>query len=176
MSKQKKQTKFKNFLDKVKKTLPNIAKDVANVGVKLATGNYLGAIGELGQVLTNKAESDEKANDLLYEFELQKMEFALEQQKLELADKQRATDLYKHDNQLQKILSLTFLILYIVLSFVLLYGLYKVSIDGVELDNYVVGFVSALHGGMSTKVNTIVDFFFGASTGDKNKPEENAKD
>jgi hypothetical protein len=82
---------------------------------------------------------------------------------LYLDDKKDARSLYKVDSSLQKVFAITFLSLYIVLSFVVLCGLYLISIQGLKLDNYVVSFVSTLHGGMSMKVGTIVDFLFGSS-------------
>ena len=97
------------------------------------------------------------------EFELKKLEFEQELKKLYLDDKKDARSLYKVDSSLQKVFAITFLGLYIVLSFVVLIGLYLISIKGLKLDNYVVSFVSTLHGGMSMKVGTIVDFLFGSS-------------
>mgnify|MGYP003644934256 CR=1 FL=1 len=162
-----KESKFKIFLDKAKGVLPGLG----NVVGKLATGNYIGAIADVGGILTGKArestEEGRKAKELLVEFELQKMDFALEEQKLELENLNRATSLYKEDSLTQKILSMTFLVLYVILSLLVLYGFYKGAIDKVIYPNSAVGFAMSLHGGMSMKVNTIIDFFFGSSSADK---------
>ena len=56
-----KESKFKIFLDKAKKLLP----EIASVGGKLATGNYLGAITDVGEILTGKAKDNEQAKQLL---------------------------------------------------------------------------------------------------------------
>ena len=152
-------SKFKEFLKKAGKVVP----DVIEVGGNIIGGNYLGAIKNVGELLKGESEKNEEAKELLQEFELKKLEFEQELKKLYLDDKKDARSLYKVDSSLQKIFAITFLSLYIVLSFVVLIGLYLISIQGLKLDNYVVSFVSTLHGGMSMKVGTIVDFLFGSS-------------
>ena len=162
MSKENKETKFKIFLNKAKKLIPELAK----VGGKLATGNYLGAISEVGEIITGKADAnknDDKLNSLLYEFELSKVEFALEEQKLYLDDKADARQMYKEDNGLQKIFAIVFLCCYILLTILMLYGFYKIGINEVKIQNYVVAFVTSVYTGMSMKVNTIIEFLFGSS-------------
>jgi len=165
MSKDKKQSKFRDFLDKAKKVVPDIIK----VGGKLATGNISGAINDVGQLLQEKAETNEKANELLYEFELQKIEFALEEKELLLKDKADARSMYKEDNALQKTFAITFLVCYIGMTILMLYGFYKIGIAEVEVPNYVVAFVTSVYTGMSMKVNTIVEFLFGSSLSSNKK-------
>ena len=168
MSKENKETKFKIFLNKAKKLIPELAK----VGGKLATGNYLGAISEVGEIITGKVDAnknDDKLNSLLYEFELSKVEFALEEQKLYLDDKADARQMYKEDNGLQKIFAIVFLCCYILLTILMLYGFYKIGINEVEIQNYVVAFVTSVYTGMSMKVNTIIEFLFGSSLSSNKK-------
>lgn len=152
-------SKFKEFLQKAGKVVPGIVE----VGGNIIGGNYIGAIKNVGELLKGESEKNEEAKELLQEFELKKLEFEQELKKLYLDDKKDARSLYKVDSSLQKVFAITFLSLYIVLSFVVLIGLYLISIQGLKLDNYVVSFVSTLHGGMSMKVGTIVDFLFGSS-------------
>jgi hypothetical protein len=152
-------SKFKEFLKKAGKVVPGIVE----VGGNIIGGNYLGAIKNVGELLKGESEKNEEAKELLQEFELKKLEFEQELKKLYLDDKKDARSLYKVDSSLQKVFAITFLSLYIILSFVVLIGLYLISIQGLKLDNYVVSFVSTLHGGMSMKVGTIVDFLFGSS-------------
>jgi hypothetical protein len=168
MSKDKKETKFKIFLNKAKKLIPDLAK----VGGKLATGNYLGAISEVGEILTGKADANkdnDKINALLYEFELSKIEFALEEQKIYLDDKADARQMYKEDNGLQKVFAITFLSCYILLTILMLYGFYQIGINEVKIQNYVVAFVTSVYTGMSMKVNTIIEFLFGSSLSSNKK-------
>jgi hypothetical protein len=171
MGKERKQTKFRNFIEKAKKVLP----DIAAVGGKLATGNYLGAISDVGEILTGKAEAEpnnEKINALLYEYELKREEFAIEEDRLILQDKANARNMYKEDNALQKVFAITFLACYIGMTILMLYGFYKVGIAEVEVANYVVAFVTSVYTGMSMKVNTIVEFLFGSSLSTKNTTNE----
>jgi len=153
-------SKFKEFLQKAGKVVP----DVIQIGGNIVGGNYIAAVKNVGNLLKKESEKNEQAKELYQEFELKKLEFEQELEKLYLEDKKDARSLYKVDSSLQKIFAITFLSLYIVLSFVVLIGLYLISIQGLKLDNYVVSFVSTLHGGMSMKVGTIVDFLFGSSS------------
>ena len=160
-----KDSKFKIFLDKAKGVLP----ELGNVVGKLATGNYIGAIADVGGILTGKAKDNEQVKELLTEFELQKIAFALEEQELELKDKADARQMYKEDNSLQKVFAITFLACYILLTVLMLYGFYQVAINEVKIQNYVVAFITSVYTGMSMKVNTIVEFLFGSSLSNNKK-------
>lgn len=167
MGKQK-NTKFKAFIEKAKKIVP----DIAQVGGKLISGNYIGAIADVGDLLSNKAEAEpqnEKLNALLYEFELQKVEFALEEQKLYLDDKADARQMYKEDSGLQKTFAITFLVCYILLTVLMLFGFYQIGMNEVKVPNYVVAFITSVYTGMSMKVNTIIEFLFGSSLSSNKK-------
>ena len=153
-------TKFQKFLDKAKAVVPSII----GVGAKALTGNYLGAIQDVGNLLKKESEKSEEAKALHQEFELQKLEFEQELEKLYLEDKKDARSLYKVDGSLQKVFAITFLVVYIALSVLILIGMFKISLEGLKIENYIVSFVSTLHGGMSMKVGTIVDFLFGSSS------------
>jgi len=153
-------TKFEKFLDKAKKFIP----DALGVGAKALTGNYIGAIKDVGNLLKKESEKDQEARELLQEFELKKLEFEQELEKLHFEDRKNARSLYKIDSSLQKVFAITFLIVYIALSVLILIGMFKISLEGLKIENYIVSFVSTLHGGMSMKVGTIVDFLFGSSS------------
>ena len=153
-------SKFKEFLKKAGKVVP----DVLKVGGNIIGGNYLGAIKNVGELLKGESEKNEEAKELLQEFELQKLEFEQELEKLYLEDKKDARSLYKVDGSLQKVFAITFLVVYIALSVLILIGMFKISLEGLKIENYIVSFVSTLHGGMSMKVGTIVDFLFGSSS------------
>jgi len=160
-----KDSKFKIFLNKAKNLLP----EIASVGGKLATGNIIGAIADVGGILTEKAKDNEQAKELLKEFELQKIEFALEEQELTLKDKADARDLYKEDNGLQKVFAITFLSCYILLTVLMLYGFYQIAINEIRVENFVVAFITSVYTGMSMKINTIVEFLFGSSLSNNKK-------
>ena len=54
--------------------------------------------------------------------------------------------------------------------FFLSYTMFKFFVlNTLELSDYEIGFVSSVFGAMSSKVNTIIDFFFGGSSKSKSK-------
>lgn len=154
-----KETKFGKFLNKAKDVVP----EVLDVGAHVVKGDISGAIKECGDLLRKKAETDEKAQELLFEFEKQKRDFELEVFKLEVDDRKDARGLYIQNNQLQKIFAITFLIGYVLLTGVMLFGSYASVVEKVHFENYHVAFLTGLFTQMSSKLNTIVDFLFGGS-------------
>ena len=82
---------------------------------------------------------------------------------LEVQDRMNAREMYKEDSKLQKAYAIVFLVAYISITIVMLFGIYKISSVDVEIPEYAIGFVSTLFGAMSTKVSTITDFLFGGS-------------
>lgn len=89
MSKEKKDfkdTKFGKFLNKAK----DFAPELLNVAGKVATGNIGGAVAEVGGILKKKSETDNKAKQLLQEFEIYKMDFEKECFELESKDRDSA--------------------------------------------------------------------------------------
>lgn len=153
------QTKFGKFLHKAKDVVP----EVLDVGAHIVKGDISGAIKECGDLLRKKAETDEKAQELLLEFEKSKRDFELEVFKITVEDRKDARALYVQNNSLQKIFAITFLIGYVVLTGVMLFGSYASVVENVKFENYHVAFLTGLFTQMSTKLNTIVDFLFGGS-------------
>ena len=80
---------------------------------------------------------------------------------LEVEDRKSARSMYQDDSNIQKILATIFTIAYFVLSFVL--ARYFV-IGDINLGEFEISFISTLFGAMSSKINTIIDFFFGGSS------------
>lgn len=80
------ETAFGKFLNKAK----DVAPELASVGLSLLTGNYIGAVKEVGNVLRKKAESNQEAKVLLHEFEKFKMTFEKECFELEAKDRDSA--------------------------------------------------------------------------------------
>lgn len=122
-----------------------------------------GGLSELGSLVDKFITTpDEKKEFEKYLKELQhKME--VEVYSLEAQDRVNARELYKEDSRLQKTYAIVFLSSYIILTGVLLYGFYQISVNNIHVDEYIIGFVSTLFGAMSTKVSTITDFLFGGS-------------
>jgi hypothetical protein len=84
----------------------------------------------------------------------------------EVEDRKDARSLYKDDAIIQKILATLFTVAY----FGLTYTMFRYFVlNSLELSDYEIGFISTVFGAMSSKVNTIIDFFFGGSS---NKNEQ----
>lgn len=87
-----------------------------------------------------------------------------------IEDRKSARQMYMNDSWLQKTFALIFMAAYLVLTGILLYGLYTYLKSGsLEVDQWVVALVSSIWGGLSSKLNTIVDFLFGSSKGSQDK-------
>ena len=152
-------TRFGVFLERAKAIVPN----AVEVAGELITGDVGGAIDVVSSALKKKAQNDAQAAEMLQELEAKKIDFALDSFKAEAEDRKDARSLYQKDSMIQKVFAVTFLIGYLLITGVLLYGLYKVGVQKVEFENYIVGLVSAVFTAMSNKVATIVDFLFGGS-------------
>ena len=80
---------------------------------------------------------------------------------LEVEDRKSARGLFKDDSYIQKILAIIFTSAYFFLS----YTMFEYFVmNTIQLSDYEIGFISTVFGAMSSKVNTIVDFFFGGSS------------
>ena len=148
-------TRFGNFIKKASE----IAPELLDAGIKLATGDVKGAISEVGDVLKSKANSDVKAKELLNEFESQKSDFLLDAFELEVNDREGARQMYKSDSLMQKAFGVIFLLGYVGLSWFLLDMLFS----GAEVKPIANTLITTIWTGTSVKLNTIVDFFFGGS-------------
>ena len=150
------------FISKAGGIFPEILK----AGKTLVSGNVLGALEQVSNVLTGNTKNknsalSEDARALLYEFELQKEGFAVEAFKIEAEDRKDARILYSKDSIIQKIFSIVFLLGYGVLSWYLL----KIVVSD-ELPKLAEMMITMIWTGTSTKLSTIIDFLFGGSMKD----------
>ena len=90
-----------------------------------------------------------------------KREFFKELYKMEAGEKANARAMYGADNLMQKIYAITFLLAYLALTAWLIYAIINGSIE--EVNQFETGLIGSIWGAMTSKVNTITDFFFGAS-------------
>jgi hypothetical protein len=114
------------------------------------------AEGILDKVITTDKERDEAKlalKQLLLEAE--KEAFAKE-----VEDRKSARDMYKDDAIIQKVLATLFTVAYFGITFVMFSYFVTKSLD---LGEFEISFISTIFGAMSSKVNTIIDFFFGGS-------------
>ena len=84
----------------------------------------------------------------------------------EVEDRKDARSLYKDDAFIQKILATLFTVAYFGITFVMFSYFVTKSL---ELGEFEISFISTIFGAMSSKLNTIIDFFFGGSSGNKEK-------
>ena len=124
-------------------------------------GNLFGKIvdnaeGILDEVITTDEER-EKAK-----LALQKLLLDAEREAFakEVEDRKDARSLYKDDAIIQKVLATLFTCAYFSLTYIMFR--YFV-LNTIVLSDYEIGFISTVFGAMSSKVNTIIDFFFGGS-------------
>lgn len=90
-----------------------------------------------------------------------KREFFKELYKMEADEKANARAMYGSDSTMQKVYALTFLVAYLALTAWLIYAIINGSIE--EVNQFETGLIGSIWGAMTSKVNTITDFFFGAS-------------
>lgn len=115
------------------------------------------AEGILDEIITTDEERDRA------KFELRRIMLEAEREAFdkEVEDRKDARSLYKDDAFIQKILASLFTIAY----FFLTYTMFQYFVlHELNLSDYEIGFISTVFGAMSSKVNTIVDFFFGGSS------------
>jgi|TARA_R110000803_G_scaffold42132_8_gene90459 Na+/melibiose symporter-like transporter len=115
------------------------------------------AEGILDEIITTDEERDRA------KFELRRIMLEAEREAFdkEVEDRKDARSLYKDDAFIQKILASLFTIAYFFLTYTMFQYFVLHELD---LSDYEIGFISTVFGAMSSKVNTIVDFFFGGSS------------
>ncbi len=113
--------------------------------------------------LITKDDSINEADTLILNREVEKYE--IEAFELEVKDRENARK--DGDLKLQRVFAITFLIGYIIMTLVMLYGAYVITVQGIKLENYLVALVTSIFTAMSTKVATVTDFLFGGSVGSK---------
>lgn len=150
MGKLKDKLKDSKLLAKVKQFAPQVLDVVGDV---LPDKGGLGIVKNIIQ--KDDTISPENKVELLnaYQDDLKAFE-------LEVQDRDSARKLYISDSLAQKILAVVFTVAYFAVSYGLLNHFFN---DTEKLEDYELGFLSTLFGAMSSKVNTIIDFFFGGS-------------
>lgn len=129
-----------------------------------------GLIKDIGTTIDKFVTTKEEKERLKMELKGMVQNYTTEVFRLETEDRNSARDMYKSDSSLQKVFAMVFLIAYMVLTIIMLYGVYLISVSNIEIPGYAISFVSTIWGAMSTKVSTITDFLFGGSV-DKKKPK-----
>lgn len=98
--------------------------------------------------------------DELFDSKEEKREFLLSVYKEEAGDRNSARKMYMQDSWLQKLFALFYLAAWTGLT---IFILHHFIVGGIKLEDWQIALLSGIQGGMSTKLNTIVDFLFGGS-------------
>ena len=120
--------------------------------------------GQASTIIDEVVTTDEERLQLKQKFEEVVKNHEKEMFALEVQDRASARTMFSDDSIIQKILALIFTCAYFFLSYVMFE--YFVM-NTLELSDYEIGFISTVFGAMSSKVNTIIDFFFGGSSKSK---------
>lgn len=121
-------------------------------------------VGQASTIIDEVVTTDEERLKLKNEFEKVIQDHEKDMFALEVQDRSSARIMFTDDSIIQKILALIFTCAYFFLSYVM----FKYFVmNTLELSDYEIGFISTVFGAMSSKVNTIIDFFFGGSSKSK---------
>ena len=123
-------------------------------------------VGQASTIIDDVVTTDEERLKLKNEFEKVIQDHEKDMFALEVQDRSSARTMFMDDSIIQKVLAIIFTCAYFFLS----YTMFKFFVlNTLELSDYEIGFVSSVFGAMSSKVNTIIDFFFGGSSKSKSK-------
>ena len=118
-------------------------------------------IGQASKIIDEVVTTDEEREQLKKQFKEVVQNHERDMYALEVEDRKSARILFKDDSYIQKILAVIFTSAYFFLS----YTMFEYFVmNTIQLSDYEIGFISTVFGAMSSKVNTIVDFFFGGSS------------
>tara|TARA_B100000768_G_scaffold164652_1_gene166686 strand:- start:37010 stop:37399 length:390 start_codon:yes stop_codon:yes gene_type:complete len=118
-------------------------------------------VGQASSIIDEVVTTDEERLVLKNKLEQLGKEHEQEVFKLEVEDRKSARTMFTDDSFIQKVLAIIFTCAYFFIS----YFMFKYFItNSLDLSDYEIGFISTVFGAMSSKVNTIIDFFFGGSS------------
>ena len=118
-------------------------------------------VGQASSIIDEVVTTDEERLVLKNKLEQLGKEHEQEVFKLEVEDRKSARTMFTDDSVIQKVLAIIFTCAYFFIS----YFMFKYFITNtLDLSDYEIGFISTAFGAMSSKVNTIIDFFFGGSS------------
>jgi hypothetical protein len=121
-------------------------------------------VGQASTIIDEVVTTDEERLQLKQKFEEVVKTHEKDMFALEVQDRNSARTMFTDDSIIQKILAIIFTCAYFLIS----YFMFKCFVmNTLELSDYEIGFISTVFGAMSSKVNTIIDFFFGGSSKSK---------
>jgi len=132
-----------------------------SIFTKIFTGSADKIISSVGNVLDEVITTQEEKDAAKLAIQKVLLEAEKEAFAKEVEDRKSARDMYKDDAVIQKVLATLFTVAYFGITFVMFSYFVTKSID---LGEFEISFISTIFGAMSSKVNTIIDFFFGGSS------------
>jgi len=118
-------------------------------------------VGQASTIIDEVVTTDEEREQLKQQFKKVVQDHEKDMFALEVQDRKSARTMFSDDSIIQKLLAIIFTCAYFFLS----YTMFKYFVmNTLELSDYEIGFISTVFGAMSSKVNTIIDFFFGGSS------------
>ena len=132
-----------------------------SIFTKIFTGSADKIISSVGNVLDEVITTQEEKDAAKLAIQKVLLEAEKEAFAKEVEDRKSARDMYKDDAAIQKVLATLFTVAYFGITFVMFSYFVTKSID---LGEFEISFISTIFGAMSSKVNTIIDFFFGGSS------------
>ena len=132
-----------------------------NTGTQMFKNIIGKLIGQASEIIDEVVTTDEEREQLKKQFKEVVQNHERDMYALEVEDRKSARGLFQNDSYIQKILAIIFTSAYFFLS----YTMFEYFVmNTIQLSDYEIGFISTVFGAMSSKVNTIVDFFFGGSS------------
>lgn len=118
-------------------------------------------VGQASTIIDEVVTTDEEREQLKQQFKKVVQDHEKDMFALEVQDRKSARTMFSDDSIIQKVLAIIFTCAYFFLS----YTMFKYFVmNTLVLSDYEIGFISTVFGAMSSKVNTIIDFFFGGSS------------
>ena len=118
-------------------------------------------VGQASTIIDEVVTTDEEREQLKQQFKKVVQDHEKDMFALEVQDRKSARTMFSDDSIIQKVLAIIFTCAYFFLS----YTMFKYFVmNTLELSDYEIGFISTVFGAMSSKVTTIIDFFFGGSS------------
>ena len=159
--------KFSGFLAKAKNVLGSKGKDVGQLALAAATGNFKGVLKEVGDILG--AGTDPESIALSQEFKAKMLEFEIENNKLELEDKKSARAMQESALQQGDLFSKRF-IYYLAAFWSVVGAMFVFLVFFVDIPEKNLRLVDTLEGFvLGNIVASVMSFFFGGMVSkDKN--------
>jgi len=135
--------------------------EILNTNTQMFKNILKSLVGQASSIIDEVVTTDEERLVLKNKLEQLGKEHEQEVFKLEVEDRKSARTMFTDDSVIQKVLAIIFTCAYFFIS----YFMFKYFITNtLDLSDYEIGFISTVFGAMSSKVNTIIDFFFGGSS------------